>query len=111
MEGYPQEQRQEPQGQMMSMFGSNSQVTLESLDQRVKMLEEKVGTSKSGFSLWPLSKAPEPVLGPDGKPVEPKKWGFLGFGGKSRRISGVRKGRKTKLNVAKRSNRVLNNKR
>jgi hypothetical protein len=66
----------------------------------------------SYFTRKPVDQStPQPVLGPDGKPVESKKWGFLGFGGKSRRKSRVGKRRKTKLNVAKRSNRVLNNKR
>lgn len=94
---------EQPAQSFSSMTGSLQGPSLDSLDKRVTALEEKVGISK-------------PVIGPDGKPVEPKKgyfgWGILGMGGgKSRRRSGVRKGRKTKFNVAKRSNRVLHNKR
>lgn len=119
MNSYPEEQ---PQGQsagftqsISSMLPNNSSFTNGGVQDNIPSLPSgqevsaKYNASPDNIKMKVLDILEIKYVKPPKNMWNPRNWFFSG--GKSRRRSGVRKGRKTKFNVAKRSNRVLHNKR
>lgn len=118
---YPEEQPRENYGQparfaqsLTSMSPNSGSSTNEGVQGNISSLpsgEElsaKYGASSDNIKMKVLDILEIKYVKPPKNMWDPRTW-FSG--GKSRKRSGVRKGRKTKFNVAKRSNRVLHNKR